>query len=331
MTRRFRKVVVMSTTNRSEIALGLLGWCFGLACAGALLGITFASSAAAQAVPQRTFGSPEDAVKALVETVKTGNVDQLLTIFGADGQELIASSDPATGRANRDVFTVAVGEQWHLVDEAPNRKTLVIGNEDWPFPVPLVKEANRWRFDTAAGKEEVLARRIGRNELSTIETSRAYVAAQRRYAQQGHDGKSAGTFATKFRSDVGKENGLYWPTGRGQKRSPLGDLVAQASEEGRPVVGDRGQPSPFHGYYFKILTAQGGAASGGAKSYVVKGELSGGFALIAWPAQYNATGVMTFLVNQEGIVLEKDLGPGTDAAARKITSYNPDASWRQSQ
>jgi Protein of unknown function (DUF2950) len=304
-----------------------------LVCACTLIGIPTCamSRASAQAAQQRTFGSPEDAVKALVETVKAGKVDQLLSIFGPDGQELIASSDPATARANRQVFAVAVREQWRLEDEGPNRKTLVIGNEDWPFPVPLVKEANGWRFDTAAGKEEVLARRIGRNELSAIETARAYVTAQQRYAQQGHDGKPAGVYATKFRSDPGKENGLYWPTSKGQKRSPLGDLLAQAAEEGRAVGGDRTQPSPFHGYYFKILTAQGAAAPGGAKNYVVKGEMSGGFALIAWPAQYDATGVMTFLVNQDGIVLQKDLGPGTDAAARKITSYNPDASWRQAQ
>jgi hypothetical protein len=332
MTRRFQKVIVMSTTNRSDNALRLLGRCVALACVGALIGMpTFASRATAQAAQQRTFGSPEDAVKALFETVKAGKVDQLLTLFGPDGQELIASSDPATGSANRQVFAVAAREQWHLEDEGPNRKTLVIGNEDWPFPVPLVKDASGWRFDTAAGKEEVLARRIGRNELAIIETSHAYVTAQRRYAQQGHDGKPAGVYATKFQSDPGKENGLYWPTTKGQKRSPLGDLVAQAAQEGRTVGGDRSQPSPFHGYYFKILTTQGAAASGGAKSYVVKGDMSGGFALIAWPAQYDATGVMTFLVNQDGIVLQKDLGPGTDAAARKITSYNPDASWHEAK
>ena len=233
---------------------------------------------------------------------------------------------------NRQVFAVAVSEQWHLEDATPNRKTLVIGNEEWPFPVPLVKGADGWRFDTAAGKEEVLARRIGRNELQAIATSRAYVTAQRRYAQQGHDGKPAGVHATKLKSDPGKENGLYWPTARGQKRSPLGDLVAQAAEEGRPIGGeDRPQPTGFHGYYFKILTGQGAAVSGGARSYIVKGEMSGGFALVAWPAQYDATGVMTFIVNQDGIVRERDLGPQTDAIARKMTVYNPDASWRQVQ
>ena len=287
--------------------------------------------AAAQTATPRAFASPEDAVKALADTVKAGNVDELLAIFGPEGRELATSSDPAAARMNRQVFAVAFREQWHLEDASANQKTLVVGNENWPFPVPLVKGADGWRFDTGAGKEEVLARRIGRNELQAIATSRAYVTAQQRYAQQGHDGKPAGVHAAKLKSDPGKENGLYWPTARGQKRSPLGDLVAQAAEEGRPLGADRPQPTGFHGYFFKILTGQGAAASGGARSYIVKGAMSGGFALVAWPAQYDATGVMTFIVNQDGIVRERDLGPQTDAMARKMTVYNPDASWRQVQ
>ena len=207
----------------------------------------------------------------------------------------------------------------------------MIGNEDWPFPVPLVKEASGWRFDTAAGSEEVIARRIGRNELAAIATAQAYVTAQKRYAEKPHDGNPAGVHATKFASDPGKENGLYWPAKAGQPRSPLGDLVAQASGEGRTVSGDRSQPSPFHGYYFKILTAQGSSAPGGAKKYVAKGVMSGGFALVAWPAQYDVTGVMTFVVSKDGIVHEKDLGPGTDADARKMSTYNPDKTWRKVQ
>jgi hypothetical protein len=279
----------------------------------------------------RTFASPEEAVKVLIDTVKAGKLDGLVGIFGKESQDLIASSDPATGRMNQQVFLVAVRERWHLEDDGATRKTLIIGNEDWPFPVPLVKEAAGWRFDTAAGKEEILARRIGRNELSAIATSRAYVTAQQRYAAEGHDGKPAGIHAAKFRSDQGKQDGLYWPAAQGQKRSPLGDLVAEAAAGGRPVGGNQSQPSPLNGYYFKILTAQGSAAPGGAKSYVIKGEMTGGFALVAWPAQYDATGVMTFIVNQDGIVREKDLGPGTDATARKMTVYNPDASWRPVQ
>jgi hypothetical protein len=283
----------------------------------------------AQTPTSRIFRSPEDAVKALIDTVKKSDLPALLSIFGTDGDELIQSSDPATARMNRDVFVVAATEQWHLEDDGPNRKTLVIGNEAWPFPVPLVKDAAGWRYDTAAGKEEIVARRIGRNELAAIETVRAYVSAQRRYAAQGHDGKPAGVYAMKLQSDPGKENGLYWPAATGQKRSPLGDLVAQAAGEGRPIGGAGARPSPLNGYYFKILTAQGSAAAGGAKNYVVKGEMSGGFALVAWPAQYDVTGVMTLVTNQDGAVFEKDLGRGTDAAARAMTAFNPDASWRR--
>ena len=283
----------------------------------------------AQTPASRAFATPEDAVKALIDTVKKGDLPALLAIFGTDGSELIESSDPATARMNRQVFVVAATEQWHLEDAGPNGKRLVIGNEAWPFPVPLVKDAGGWRYDTAAGKEEIVARRVGRNELAAIETVRAYISAQRRYAAQGHDGKPAGLYAMRLLSDTGKENGLYWPAAKGQKPSPLGDLVAQAAAEGRPVGGGVPQPAPLHGYYFKILTAQGAAAAGGAKNYVVHGEMSGGYALVAWPAQYDTTGVMTFVTNQDGAVFEKDLGPKTDAAARATATFNPDKSWRQ--
>jgi hypothetical protein len=279
----------------------------------------------------RAFARPEDAVKALTAAVKAGKVDEVRAIFGPEGQELVDTTDPATGRRNREVFSTAVAEKWQLVDDGPDRKTLVVGNEAWPFPVPLAREAAGWRFDAAAGKEEVLTRRIGRNELAVIRICGTYVAAQRLYARHGHDGKRPGNYATTFRSDPGKQNGLYWPATRGQRRSPLGDLVAQAAAEGRAPGPDRQQPSPFHGYYFKILTGQGEAAPGGAKDYVVKGNMSGGFALVAWPAQYDVTGIMTFLVNHDGVVREKDLGAGTDAEARAMTRFNPDGSWRMVQ
>jgi hypothetical protein len=272
---------------------------------------TFSHAPFAQSAEPRTFASPEEAVTTLISTVKKADVDALLTIFGADGKDLLASSDAATARNNRQVFAVAAAEKWRLADDGAARKTLVIGNEDWPFPVPLVKDARGWRFDTAAGKEEVIARRIGRNELSVIETVRAYVSAQHRYAAKGHDGNQPGVYATKFQSDPGKENGLYWPSARGQARSPLGDLVAQAAEDGHRAGANRSQPSPFHGYYFKILPA------------------TGGFALVAWPAQYDVSGVMTFLVNHDGIVREKDLGAETDAIARKMAAYKSDASWKE--
>jgi hypothetical protein len=316
-----RRVITMNSYFRHRtVALALLGAC---ATTGAVV--------LAQTAAQKTFASPEEAVKALADTVKAGNLEAVVAIFGPEGKELIDSSEPAIARENQQIFSIAFREKWHLEDMAPDRKTLVIGNEDWPFPVPIVKDGNAWRFDTAAGKQEVLDRRIGRNELAAIDTALAYVTAQRRYAEQGHDGKPAGLHAAKFLSDPGKQNGLYWPAARGEKRSPLGDLVGQAASEGRQVGTTTGQPSPFHGYYFRILTAQGSAAPGGAKNYIVKGEMSGGFALVAWPAQYDATGIMTFIVNQDGVVREKDLGPSTDATARKMTAYNPDSSWRLSQ
>jgi len=289
-----------------------------------VLAATLTCAASAQQPAQRTFASPDQAVRALVDAVRASNLDEVIAIFGPGGQELADTSDSATARHNREIFVAAVDERWHLVDAGPTRKTLVIGNEDWPFPVPLVKAGKSWHFATAAGKEEVLARRIGRNELSAIAICRTYVTAQRRYAGEAHDGKRAGLYAASFASDPGKQNGLYWPAVRGQKLSPLGDLIAEAAEQQTGA----GQPrSPFHGYYFRILTAQGAHAKGGAKSYVADGELSGGFALVAWPAQYDTTGVMTFIVNQDGIVRQKDLGPATATSAAKIAAYDPDASW----
>jgi Protein of unknown function (DUF2950) len=275
----------------------------------------------------RTFATPDDAVRALIEAAKAKNLDDVIAIFGPEGKALIDSSDPATARRNRQVFTVAVAERWHLDDLGNGGKVLVIGNEEWPFPVPLVKDASGWRFDTAAGKEEVLARRVGRNELAAIRICRTYVAAQRLYAERGHDGRPPGLYARTFRSAPGRQNGLYWPAARGERRSPLGDLVAHAAGEGAAAGQGDKAPTPFHGYYFKILTAQGPAASGGAKDYVVNGEMSGGFALMAWPGRYDVSGIMTFIVNQDGAVREKDLGPDSDAAARAMTLYNPDASW----
>lgn len=295
---------------------------------GAVLCVALGATAACSSPgsQQRTFQTPEEAVKALVQTTKAGNLDELLMLFGPDGKDLISSSDPATARSNRQVFSAAVAEKWRLEDQGQS-KVLVIGNEDWPFPVPLVRDESGWRFDTAAGKEEVLSRRIGRNELAVIRICQTYVNAQHIYAKHGHDGKPAGLYARSFGSDPGKQNGLYWPVTHGQRRSPLGDLVAKAAEEGRQAGGDSKGPSPFYGYYFRILTAQGSNATGGAKNYIVNGEMSGGFALVAWPAQYDASGVMTFIVNQDGVVREKDLGTGTDATARAMTAYDPDGSW----
>jgi len=272
--------------------------------------------------PSNVFTTPEDAVKALNAAVATGDLEAVQTIFGPDGKDLVDSSDPATARQNQQIYAAAVAQGWRLAD-VPEGKELVIGEESWPFPVPLVKDGNGWRFDTAAGKEEILDRRVGRNELKAIQVCRTYVAAQQQYASQRHDGKAAKRYAMRFRSEPGTQDGLYWPSRPGQRRSPIGDLMPDAIQEREGAA----PQTPFHGYYFKILTAQGSSASGGARDYVVKGDLVGGFALVAWPATYDVTGVTTFVVNQDGVVHEKDLGPDTAKLAAAITQYDPDGSW----
>jgi len=274
----------------------------------------------------RVYDSPEHAAEALVSTVTRGTVDELVAILGPDSRDLIDSADVADARQSREVFAAAAKERWRLEDGASGAKTLIIGNEDWPFPIPIVHGSNGWLFDTAAGKDEVIARRVGRNELEVIDVCRTYVAAQHLYAATGHDGQPAGAFAMAFRSDAGRQNGLYWPVARRERPSPLGDLVAQAAEEGRKFD-PKAAPTPFHGYYFRILTAQGAAAPGGAKDYVVSGRMTGGFALVAWPAVYDSTGVMTFIVGSDGVVHEKDLGPDSASAVSAMHDFNPDASW----
>jgi hypothetical protein len=279
------------------------------------------------APPAPVFDTPQAAVIELAKAVKSGDVAKVTAIFGPDAQSLVDTSDPVTARRNQQVFSVAFSELWRVVPTGLGRATLVVGFEEWPFPIPLVKDGGKWRFDTAAGKEEILARRIGRNELAAIRICRTYVAAQRRYARYGHDGKPAGIYAAAFRSDPARENGLYWQARHGQRRSPLGDLLAAAAIDAAARRASIEGQQPFHGYYFRILTAQGPAASGGARDYIVNGELTGGFALVAWPSEYDVTGIVTFVVNQDGVVFERDLGPDTEAAARAISTYNPDSSW----
>jgi hypothetical protein len=236
----------------------------------------------------------------------------VMAIFGPAAQVLVDSSDPVTARRNQQVFSAAVAERWQLEDTAPDRKTLVIGFEDWPFPIPLVRDNGVWRFDTTAGAEEILSRRIGRNELAVIKVCQTYVRAQRHYVQYGHGGKPAGIYAATFSSDPGRH-------------SPFHELLA-AAVDAVPTRSADG-PQPFLGYYFRILTAQGPAAAGGARDYFVNGELTGGFALVAWPARYDVTGIMTFIVNQDGKVWERDLGAETAALLRTISTYDPDTTW----
>jgi hypothetical protein len=281
----------------------------------------------AQAPEQLTFATPEEAATTLLQALKAKDRDRLLAIFGPNGQEVLSSGDPGVDRHDRDVISLAIQQSWRYVRRGANKQELVIGEEAWPFPIPLTKTGKVWRFDTEAGKEEVAARRIGTNELAVIELCRAYVLMQRAYASQEHDGKQAGLYAQKLQSTPERQDGLHWKVAPGETPSPLGDLAAEASAEGYDR--EKNAATPFWGYHFRILTAQGSSAPGGAKSYIAGGDMSGGFAMIAFPGKYDHSGVMTFLVNQSGVVYEKDLGPDTLKIAGSIAEYNPDKTWKR--
>jgi len=292
------------------------------------LAAALALPAVAGAQPGPSFKTPEEAVEALRTAAKAKDVGPLVKLLGAGGKDLAAASDAATARRHRNVFVVAMREGWKLADVTADRKELVVGHEEWPFPVPLVKTAQGWAFDGTAGKEEVLTRRIGRNELAVLRIAATYVTAQRVYARRDHDGVPAGAYARKFASTPGRQDGLYWDVTPGASHSPLGPLVAHAAAEGR-TLGAGGPPTPFYGYYFRILEQQGAAAPGGARSYLAGAAMTGGFAMVAWPAEYGVTGVMTFLVGPDGVRHERDLGADTSNAVKKIVAFNPDANWHR--
>jgi hypothetical protein len=283
---------------------------------------------AATTIRQRHFSTPEAAVEALVVANRDADKSALLSILGDAGARLIHSGDPIEDRRGREHFVAAFDEAHKIELEGQHKAVLIVGQAEWPLPIPLVRDPAGWRFDTKAGAEEILNRRIGRNELKVIEICRAYVAAQREYAALKIGGQ--GEFARRFVSTSQLHDGLYWPVETGETESPLGPLVAQAQASGYPAgqaTAANAKPRPYYGYHFHILQAQGPNASGGAMSYVVEGHMTRGFALIAYPATFGDSGVMTFIVNQSGIVFEKNLGPATARIAQKITQYDPDSSW----
>ncbi len=280
-------------------------------------------------VVQKTFASSEEAVKALIDAVKTDNMKELNAIFGPAGKEVFSSGDPVEDKAGRERFLKAYETKNTLVKADDAKTVLQIGEEEWPFPIPVVKKGEKWFFDTKKGKEELINRRVGRNELNTIQVCLAYVDAQREYAAKDRDGDGLFEYAQKFISTPGKKDGLYWNVNEGEEESPLGDIFARATREGYKKTSNK--PIPYHGYYFKILKAQGKHATGGAQDYLVKGKMIGGFAMVAYPAQYGVSGVTTFVVNHEGIVYEKDLGKETAKTARVIKLFDPDKTWKKSE
>jgi hypothetical protein len=272
------------------------------------------------------FKSPDEAVQALVTALKAGSNEELLAVLGPEAKELISSGDEVYDLKERQNCLEAYNEQ-NRVEIDGDKCLLIIGKNDWPFPIPLVKKGDRWVFDTASGKEEILNRRIGKNELDTIQTLLAIVDAQREYAMADRDGDSLFEYARKLISEPGKKNGLYWASQEGEESSPIGELLANARAEGYASEGALDEPWPYHGYYFRILTAQGDNASGGAYDYIVDGKMIGGFAVLAFPAEYNNSGVMTFVVNHDGVIYQKDLGENTLELAKDMILYDPDETW----
>jgi len=283
--------------------------------------ILFSSTAA---LAQEQFDSPDAAATALVSAAKDGNEKELLKILGPEGDEVISSGDEVADRNTRDKFVASYEEKHSLELEGDGTTVLIMGADDWPFPIPIVNKDGKWEFDTAAGRDEILLRRIGRNELSAIQVALAYVAAQNDYAALDVDGLSPPPYAQRIVSSPGKKDGLYWPSTEGESPSPLGELFAEASAEGYKL---HDKPIPYHGYYYRILKRQGADANGGEFDYVVNGRMIGGFGLIAYPAEYGNSGIMTFMVNHDGVVFQKDLGPETSGLARKIATFLPDSTW----
>jgi len=290
------------------------------ALAAAIVTFVLATGAAAQEV----FKSPDDAVSALMDAAKSGDKKAALTVFGPDGEEIVSSGDPVNDAYQRNRFVSAYDAKHQIEHDGDSKAVLVIGEKDYPFPVPLVKKGSGWQFDTAAGLREILFRRIGHNELDAIQTCLAYVDAQNDYAQLTRTSTGVAAYAQRFISQPGKKDGLYWPTQPGENPSPLGELAAQAAAQGYKAGAGR---TPYHGYYYKILTEQGSAAPGGAYDYVVRDRMIGGFALVAYPAAYRNSGVMTFQVNHDGTVYQKDLGPRTAEIAERMSEFNPDSTW----
>ncbi len=288
--------------------------------------IFFAACSKPEKPTFRVFASADDSGNALLEAAKSGDQNALLAIFGPDSKDLISSGDPVQDKAAVDRFVGAypVMHRWRkMVDGA---QVLLVGADNFPFPIPLKKNASgQWFFDTAAGKDEILSRRIGRNELAVIDICGALADAQAEYFSQRHDGGSAKQYAVKFISDAGKQNGLYWESPEGQPRSPLGPMAAFATDEGYTVKADT--HAAFHGYHFRILKKQGSHAPGGAKDYVVAGKMVAGFAFVAYPEEYGNSGVMTFIINQDGVLLQKDLEKTTTETATAMTEFDPDNTW----
>jgi hypothetical protein len=283
----------------------------------------------ARAAGPKVFGTPDDATQALVAASRTGKVSNVLTVLGAGAKTLLGSGDPVADAAGLQHFVELYDQRHQLLAPTETSRTIVLGIDDWPFPIPLVKTKSGWTFDAKAGEAEILARRIGQNELDAIQVCLGYFNAQGDYRARNPEGAPVPHYADRLLSSPGKRDGLYWPTEKGEPESPMGPAVGGARQAGYAVA--QGKPAPYRGYRFRILTAQGPQADGGARDYKVGGKLVDGFALVAYPAAYGSSGFKTFVINQSGVVLQKDLGPETAAKGAAMSRYDPDASWTSAE
>lgn len=309
-------------------AVAIARWFVPLAFAVAILSFLLSASPCfAQQGNEKTFASPGDATLALYNAVKSNDSQALASIFGSSANEISHTGDDVADKNMAANFIRRYDQMHRVVIEPDQTVTLYLGAENWPLPISIVKNSNgAWYFDTEAGKKEILYRRVGTNENDAIDTLHTLVDAQRDYASELREGDKTKHYALRFVSDEGKHNGLYWKTSEDEAPSPIGPLIVSAASEGYNV--QRGKQTPFHGYYYRILTKQGPAAKGGARDYIVEGKLTRGFAFVAYPAEYRNSGVMTFIVAQDGVVYEKDLGPDTKQLAAAMTEYNPDKTWQ---
>src|SRR5580700_1413963 len=310
--------------HRSRLSFDKFRWSgvVKLAAVGLLLSGGFATRSTAQQQGQKTFSTAEDASNALFIAVRGGDEKAMLEILGSDGKHIVSSGDEAEDTQNRANFAQKYQEMHRLVKEPDGTTTLYIGAENWPTPIPLVSKGSSWYFDTDAAKKEILYRRIGRNEMSAIRVCQELVAAEKEYYGSQHN-----EYAQKILSDGGQHNGLYWAAAEGEPKSPIGPLVASAVADSDAKT--QNAPTPFRGYFYHILTRQGKNAPGGGKNYIANGKMTEGFAFVAYPAEYRSSGVMTVVVDQDGVVYEKDLGRKTEAHAKGMKEYNPDSSWRK--
>ncbi len=312
---------------RTNLSFGKLDWTnpLEMAAVGLLLAGGFPVRSVGQQEGQKTFSSPENAINALVTAAQNNDEEAMLDVLGPDGKQIVSSGDETEDAQNRVNFVQRYQEMHRLVKEPDGTIVLYIGAKNWPTPIPLVNKGSSWYFDTDAGKKEILFRRIGRNEISTIRVCQELVAAEKEYHSAEH-----AEYAQKIFTDEGQHNGLYWKVAEGEPQSSIGPLVASAVAE-RYVKGQAGPPTPYRGYFFRILTRQGKHAPGWAKSYIVNGKMTAGFAFIAYPAEYRSSGVMTFIVGVDGVVYQKDLGKKTEVLAKGMKEYNPDSSWQKTE